>query len=179
MGLRTLLFHGEFRIRNSEGKVLAWDGKTLHKLESSPKEGPTLSIVVSLNYKGKPMFGAGTMHRLLYNRAAFAPLKLTVDGRRVSPENRFAVREPDFSLECPIWTAPLLFAHYKNRRLNEYLPHIERAKQGFVTDPLRSAEIFLTLDQKEPFSQESVHLNPYLRFQNLNSQDERNRKKIF
>lgn len=174
VALRTLLFRGQFRLRDSKGDWVAWDGQSLHHQAAEPEsepeakeEGPipSLSVLVSLMKEKDRAIESRDMHTLLADRAVYAPLQLVVDGREIRPEHKFAVREPDFTVGYPIWTAPLLYAHFQKGHLEQRLQYLEKAPSRPYSDALRNRAFFLSLGEGESFSASSCHLNLQMRFQ--------------
>lgn len=154
VGLRTLLFKSEFRVRDSTGNLVAWDGARIHSSSRKPTPGPALSIIVSLNQAGRPILGVCSMHKLLCDRAAFAALRLVLDGREIKVEERFAGRG-----RFGTWTSPLLFAHYPAGCLETELPHLKRAKAKPLSDPLRNSDFLLSLGRERALETDSCHLS--------------------
>lgn len=157
IGLRTLLFENEFRIRALEGSWLAWDGESW--LDSISGESTTQHLTLIVG--NKPTFRsrrALEYTSALRERALYAPLELFLDGMKVNPHRELAAKLPEFGVDYPTHTAPLLYAHFdKDDVLHD--SDLVKCKGGFFKDALRSLDYFLSGRRGQRNSRKRCHLH--------------------
>ena len=144
IGLRSLLFRSEFRIKSSGGAWFALKDAVLHESEEADDPSDQLTLVVANKLGPIDSLRQRTNYLdLLKKRALFSSVPIKVDNRPLMPKEILAATTPEFTTDHPRFTAPLLFAKF---RLGETLKEddLTKAPGAPFTDPLRSLEYYLS-----------------------------------
>ena len=146
IALRTLLSHHRFCLLSVHSGALFWDGEGLHRVEPE-HYGAELTLVVDRRRLGDgsswfasgPARDAVKYERVLKQRAGYAPLRLALDGREISPLTVPAgLRGAD--KECSDATSVLLV-----RRDSETTASC--TESSFFSDGLRAEKPLLVVGQ--------------------------------